>query len=49
MRRILLIPLAIAAAAALTVGVIAATAGNGSTSAKGQMHSMHAMTTATCS
>ena len=47
MRRSILITTITAAAAALTVGVIAATAGNGSSSGSADMHASHAMTAST--
>ena len=47
MRRSVLLTTIVAAATALTIGVIAATAGNGSSSAEGGMHASHAMTAST--
>ena len=47
MRRTLFIIVATVATSALTVGVIAATAGNGSSSGTTQMHASHAMTAST--
>ena len=44
MRRSIMLTTITAAATALTVGVIAATAGNGSSNAVGGMHASHAMT-----
>ena len=44
MRRSILVTLAAGAVAALTIGVIAATAGNGSSSDRMQTHASHAMT-----
>ena len=45
MRGTMLVSIATAAAAALTVGVLAATAGNGTTMATGGSHAGHAMRT----
>ena len=45
MRRTMIVSTTVAAAAALTVGVLAATAGNGTTPATGSMHTGHAMRT----
>ena len=45
MRRTMIVSTTVAAATALTVGVLAATAGNGTTPATGGMHTGHAMRT----